>query len=182
MLFHKVVTYEETHFQQPLLLNVALFRLQQQFSKVVLFRILKHFTKYFLFLNSKCKLPSAILHKCCLFLNSKLTFNCIFSCHFGTQSRLLIFNNLQQSSTCSNNDKIHSRKRKTKMLIQLSIFQFELNIGKDNTKFNRNVRYLCFKLLSFVIILVLPYAHYLMVLRLHLSSIIIYGHVLFLFS
>lgn len=67
------------------------------------------------------------------------------------------------------------------MLIQLSMFQFELNVSKDNAKFSRDVRYLCFEPLSLVIILALSHTHFVRVLHLHISSNTIYGHVFFLF-
>lgn len=96
--------------------NVALFRLQQHFYQILYgfafyntswivayFKIqntnclLQHFTKRCLFSNSKYKLPTATLHKCCLFVNSKLIFNCIFFLSFRTHSRLLFVKNLQHN-------------------------------------------------------------------------------------
>lgn len=63
-----------------------------------------------------------------------------FSCHFGTFPWTFIVHKLQKPLTCSNNDKTSSIKEKQRMLIELSIFQFELNHSKDNAKSNQNVR------------------------------------------
>lgn len=62
------------------------------------------------------------------------------SCHIGTLPWELIIHNFQQSSTCSNDDKTNSIKYKQRMLIQVIIFRFELNLSMDNTKSNRDVR------------------------------------------
>lgn len=67
------------------------------------------------------------------------------------------------------------------MLIELSIFRFELNLCKDNIKSNRILGSNALNPLFLVIRTMLPYTHSLIVLRLDLSSNTIYGRVFFLF-